>query len=202
MQNTIVYLIRHSTTERPMQAGQPVIYGPDAPLTRGGKQKAQKLRAVILAREGKPFDVIYTSPLKRAYETARILAGKQARNDVITHNGFRDTGSNWAGTPLDEFMQVFFAGQVFADPRTRETVAEVAERMTGAFDQIISAHAGCLIGIVSHGDPLSILVDRIRHPDQVIPDYSQLVQELSLKPAQGLRLEILPGGQVEMEFVP
>ena len=201
MQNTIVYLIRHSTTERPMQAGQPVMYGPDAPLTRAGKQKAQKLRAVILAREGKSFDVVYSSPLRRAFETARILAGETAMKSVITHDGLRDTGSNWAGTPLDEFRQVFLAGQVFADPRTRETLAEIAERMTGVFDQVTSTHAGGLIGMVSHGDPLSILVDRIRHPDQEIPAYSQLVRELSLEPAQGLRLEIFPGGGIETEIV-
>lgn len=198
MQNTIVYLIRHSTPEHPMKAGRQAMYGPDAPLTADGKQKAQKLRATIVSQEGKPFDVIYSSPFTRAFETAGILAGEALQNKIIVIEGLRDTDSAWAGTPLEELAQIADAGQLFNDPRTHETIAEIAKRMTAAFHQIVAAHPGQLIGVVSHGDPLRILYDRISHPEREITPYPQLVREFSLGQAQGLRLEIGPEGRFEI----
>ena len=43
MEDIIVYLIRHSTPQYPIINGRRVIYGPDAPLTEEGRQKALKL---------------------------------------------------------------------------------------------------------------------------------------------------------------
>ena len=198
MQNTIVYLIRHSTPEHPIKAGQPTMYGPDALLTAAGRLKAQKLCSDLITREGKPFDVIYSSPFKRAFETASNLAAEAPQKKVIVIEGLRDTISDWPGTPMDELAQIADAGQLFNDPRTHETVAEIAERMNTAFHQIVSANPGLLIGVVSHGDPLRILYDRIRHPDQEIRAYLQLVREFSLGQAQGLRLEIDSAGRIEI----
>jgi broad specificity phosphatase PhoE len=198
VENTVVYLIRHSTPVHPMKDGRQAMYGPDAPLTAEGKLKAQKLRSMILSREGKPFDIIYSSPFKRAFETAGILAGEAPQNKVIVIEGLRDTDSAWAGTPMDELIQIADAGQLFNDPRTHETILEIVKRMTAAFYQIVGAHPGGLIGIVSHGDPLRILVDRISHPEREIPPYPQLVREFSLGQVQGLRLEIFPGGRMEI----
>ncbi len=201
MQNTVVYLIRHSTPEHPMKAGLQAMYGPQAPLTVPGRQKAEKLRSSIISREGKSFDSIYSSPFKRAFETASILAGDALRNKIVVIEGLRDTDSEWPGTPMDELIPIAEAGQLFNDPRTHETIAEIARRMTTAFHQIIGAHPGQMIGVVSHGDPLRILYDRIWRPGQEIPAYAQLVREFSLGQAQGLRLEIFPGGRIEKEFI-
>jgi broad specificity phosphatase PhoE len=198
MPNTVVYLIRHSTPEHPLKDGRQTMYGPQAPLTADGRLKAQKLRSALIAREGKPLDVIYASPFTRAFETASILAGDDARKAVIVVEGLRDTVSDWPGTPMDELSKIADAGQLFNDPRTHETIAEIAGRMTAAFQQIAGAHPGSLIGVVSHGDPLRILYDRLRRPDQEIPPYAQLVREFSLGQAQGLRLEVDPEGRVEI----
>ena len=117
MQNTVVYLIRHSTPEHPLNAGQPAMYGPDAPLTADGRLKAQNLRTSLITREGKPFDVIYSSPFKRAFETASILAEQALQKKVIVIEGLRDTVSDWPGTPMDELSKIADAGQLFNDPR-------------------------------------------------------------------------------------
>lgn len=201
MPNTIVYLIRHSTPEHPIRAGKQAMYGPEAPLTVDGILKAQKLQSHIVSREGKPFDAIYSSPFKRAFETAGILAGEVMQNKLIVVEGLRDTDSAWAGVPMDELSPIAEAGQLFNDPRTHETIAEIAKRMTTAFTQIVGAHPGQMVGVVSHGDPLRILYDRLRRPDQEIPPYLQLVREFSLGQAQGLRLEIESEGQIEMELI-
>lgn len=202
MKNTVVYLIRHSTPEHPMNAGRQAMYGPEAPLTADGRIKAQKLRSTILSREGKLFDEIYSSPFKRAFETAGILAGEALQNKIVVIEGLRDTDSAWAGTPVDELRQISEAGQLFADPRTHETIEQIAERMTATFQRIVGAHPGRLIGMVSHGDPLRILYDRIRRPGEKIRAYPLLVREFSLGQAQGARLEIFPEGRVEIELTP
>lgn len=195
MQNNVIYLIRHSIPIYEMIDGRRVMYGPEALLTEEGKQKARKLGEEILALEGKPFDFIYSSPLRRAHETAYILAEQMGLNSVISLNDLRDTDSIWGGTPMDVLMEVGNAGHIFDDPRTHETLSEIAERMTNAFNQITSSHEGQLIGIVSHGDPLRLLYNRIRYPHTVIPPYPQLVNELTLDMAQGIRLEISPKGE-------
>ena len=198
MPNTVIYLIRHSTPQHPLNAGRLAMYGPDSPLTEDGKRKAQNLRSNLIDREGKPFDFIYSSPFKRAFETASILAEEALQKEVIVIEGLQDTVSDWPGTPMDELSKIADAGQLFNDPRTHETIAQIAQRMTAAFHQVVSAHPGHLIGVVSHGDPLRILYDRIRHPDQAIPPYPQLVREFSLGQAQGLRVEIDPEGRIEI----
>lgn len=201
MPNTIVYLIRHSIPESLLVDGRRLMYGPPAPLTAEGRQKAALLGEKILAREGRPLDVLYSSPLKRAYETACILAGAISLQPVLTHPDLRDTDSEWGGVPIEELVRVANAGQLFTDPRTHESLAQIAGRMVTAYHQIVSPHPGERIGIVSHGDPLRLLYDRIRHPDQAIPPYPELVRQLSLDVAQGLRLEFFPDGQIETEIV-
>jgi broad specificity phosphatase PhoE len=201
MHHTIVYLIRHSIPESPVKDGRRLMYGPDAPLSPDGRQKARQLGERILAREGKPLDVIYSSPFKRAYETACILVEKMALNPVITHPGLQDTASEWGGVPVEELVQVANAGRLFTDPRTHESISEIAARITAAYHQIVSHHQGERIGMVSHGDPLRILYDRIVHPDQEIPPYPELVREMSLDVAQSLRLEYFPEGRIEIEMV-
>jgi broad specificity phosphatase PhoE len=190
MENTIVYLIRHSIPEYKIIDGQRVMYGPDAPLAEEGRQKVGKLADDLIAKEGRPFDAIVSSPYKRAYETASLLAGRMGLAHVATERELRDTDSAWPGTPIEELTEIVNSGRLFDDPRTHETASEISDRMVKAFDQIVAAHKGQLIGIVSHGDPLRLLVYRLRHPDRELPSFAQVVQEMNFDMAQGLRLEI------------
>ncbi len=197
MVNTVIYLIRHSAPEfRTDGNGQRLMYGPDAPLSEEGRQKAGQLIKVIRGRENKLFDAIYSSPYRRAYETAVIVAQRIGHGDVISRYDLRDTDSAWAGTPVDELSAVSTAGKLFEDPRTHESILEIARRMKSTYDEILGAHGGQLIAIVSHGDPIRILYERIIHPEDVIRPYVELNRQLTLNVAQGLRLEILPDGKI------
>lgn len=66
-----LYLVRHGETvynnEGRMQGGSL-----DSSLTENGKEQAQKLQ-VFLQESGLQVDAIFSSPLGRAYETAKIL---------------------------------------------------------------------------------------------------------------------------------
>jgi len=202
VQNTIVYLIRHSIPVSVVREdGVRLMYGPSAPLSAEGRLKAARLADSLLAREGKPFDVIYSSTLLRAFETATIIAEKMGLGPVTTNPGLRDTDSDWGGLPAEELVQVAKAGQLFSDPRTHETVAGIAVRMIAAYNQCVKPHPGQTIGIVSHGDPLRILYDRICYPEEPIPPYEELVRGMNLEVAQGLRLEFFRNGRLESEVV-
>jgi broad specificity phosphatase PhoE len=74
--------------------------------------------------------------------------------------------------------------------------------MVSAYQSIVVTHSGQRIGIVSHGDPLRVLYDRIHYPEREIPPYPELVQELSLDTAQSLRMEISAGEIIESEIIP
>ena len=74
-----IYLLRHAIAVDRGTAGYP---NDDRPLTPDGikkmKQEAAGIRRVVAS-----FDTILTSPLKRAYETAAIVAGVYEKNTSV-----------------------------------------------------------------------------------------------------------------------
>ena len=74
-----LYLMRHGTPEFP--EGGPYIYGrTDYPLSELGKEDAENLGKFLNTELKRPFTV-YTSPLKRAHDTATPLI--LLRSDAI-----------------------------------------------------------------------------------------------------------------------
>ncbi|MCX8072819.1 MAG: phosphohistidine phosphatase SixA [Candidatus Binatia bacterium] len=88
----LLYLIRHAQAER-ARAG---VGDADRTLTREGREDTV-LAARGLKRLGVKLDVVLTSPLRRAQETARLLAlGLQV--DVVRHDALAP------GSPPDELL--------------------------------------------------------------------------------------------------
>ncbi len=201
MPDTVVYLFRHSIPVHPMVNGKLVQYGPVDPLSEEGRKKAAKLAPAILVREGRPLDAVYSSPFKRAFETATILAEPMGIKEVKIIDGLRDTDSDWGGVPVEELMAVARANRIFEDPRTHETLAQISERMRIAYNQIVEAHPGQLIGVVSHGDPIRLLYFWLKYPGKKIPPYAKLVSLMTPDTAGGFRVEIGGENQVEIEIV-
>ena len=71
----MIYIIRHGLTEE--NRAHLLLGRTDVPLNDIGRQQAAAAREHF-ANEGIRFDRIYTSPLSRAEETARIIAGTEA----------------------------------------------------------------------------------------------------------------------------
>lgn len=70
-----IWFVRHGQTE---QNRQRLLQGRrDVPLNEAGRDQAQAAAAWFRA-QGVTFDRIYASPLSRALETARIIAGPEA----------------------------------------------------------------------------------------------------------------------------
>jgi phosphohistidine phosphatase len=65
-----IYLLRHGVA---VQGGTAVYPGDDRPLTADGVKKMEKEAPAVLA-DVEEIDLIVSSPLSRAFETARIVA--------------------------------------------------------------------------------------------------------------------------------
>jgi broad specificity phosphatase PhoE len=122
----------------------------DPPLNETGRAQAQVL-AGQLADD--PFDAVYSSDLRRAHETALIVAGPH-QVPVVVDRGLReiDVGS-WSGLTRPE-IETRFPGAEQHDGETRE---EHLARVLAAVEHIAFEHPGERILIVSHGGSLRTL---------------------------------------------
>jgi broad specificity phosphatase PhoE len=122
----------------------------DPPLNETGRGQAQAL-ATQLADV--PIDAVFSSDLRRAHETALIVAEPHGIA-VVVDQGLReiDVGS-WSGLTLAEIGERF-PGAEHHDGETRE---EHLARVLAAVERIACAHPGDRILIVSHGGSLRTL---------------------------------------------
>lgn len=95
-----LYLIRHGQSEtnvNPDNMGQT----PDVPLTKLGKYQAERLRERF-TKELTTFDFVYSSPYKRALNTAEIAVG-DTHPTIIKSPRLREyDAGNWTGSSRKE----------------------------------------------------------------------------------------------------
>ncbi len=122
----------------------------DPPLNDAGREQARLLREQL--RET-PFDAVYSSDLRRAHETAEIVA---APHDVpvIAERGLReiDVGS-WSGLLHSEIEERFPGGER-PDGETRE---QHLARVLATVERIARAHPGERLLLVTHGGSMRAL---------------------------------------------
>ena len=148
---TELLLVRHGETdwnrERRFQGHA------DPPLNDAGREQAQEL-AERLA--GEDIAAVYTSDLRRARETAEILAARLDR-EVVALRELReiDVGS-WQGLtwPEIEARHPDGASRWHRDGHgwdSGETYDELGERVVGALREIAGRHPGQTVLVVGHG---------------------------------------------------
>jgi len=122
----------------------------DPPLNELGREQAQSLADRL--RET-PFDAVYTSDLRRARETAEIVAAPHGV-PVASDTALReiDVGS-WSGLTRAQ-IEERFPGAHHHDGETRE---HHAARVVAAVERIARAHPRRRILVVSHGGSLRAL---------------------------------------------
>lgn len=168
---TLVYLVRHGETswnvEKRFQ-GQL-----DVELSEKGKAQARAV-ADWLAGQPVEFAALYSSDLKRAIETARIIGAKVG---LIPHldPALREINAGeWQGLIASE-IEERFPGKLdewhrkidsFTVPGG-ESVSLVQKRVYAAYEQIVSNHPGEAIIIVSHGAALTALLAALHGWDLV-----------------------------------
>lgn len=150
---TTLYLVRHGETpwnRRGLFQGTT-----DVPLSATGRAQAETLAAAL---RGVDFHAGYTSPLRRARETAeRVLRGRGV--PLVEVPGLRELSYGlWQGRGMEP------AGRCSPglewrwrhDPwRVRfpggETLEEVRERAAAALERILHAHPGETVLVSGHG---------------------------------------------------
>ena len=134
--------------------------GPETPLNETGRVQARKLAAELT---DKNLEIIYSSPLARCTETARIIAGGMGLG-VLTHDGLkeRDSGS--------------LAGRVVKSdknytPPDGESLDNVARRMTAAILEIAETTEFSTIGVCTHSAPMVMILERLTGQ---MPDFQNI----------------------------
>jgi probable phosphoglycerate mutase len=161
MSITKLCLIRHGETawnaERRLQGHT------DIPLNAKGalqaRQMAQALKDINLT-----FDVLYTSDLKRAADTANAvveLFGVGAQVDSALrerHFGaLQGLSINEAPLKHPDIWQAHITRDLAHDLEGGESIQHFASRVQNALDKIQARHTGKTILIVSHGGTLDMM---------------------------------------------
>ncbi|GAA2738582.1 bifunctional RNase H/acid phosphatase [Actinocorallia aurantiaca] len=158
---TRTLLLRHGQT--PLSIEKRFAGVGDTPLTDHGHVQAAAA-AKALADRG--VDVIVSSPLRRAQDTARAVADVIGA-EVRTDEGFRETDFGaWEGLSFAEArsrwpeeLSAWLADPSCAPPGG-ESFASVAQRVATARDKLLVRHREKTVLVVSHVTPIKIMVQQ------------------------------------------
>jgi phosphoserine phosphatase len=153
---TTLLLIRHAETA--WNAEGRVQGQTDVPLSDTGHEQARKLATRLNSRR---FDAIYSSDLLRAMQTAQPVA--EGRGMAIAGlSELREIGfGQWEGLTRQEIQEgwpaeyaAWVADSLHSRPPGGEMVEDLQARVLTTFRQIIAAHEGQTLAIVTHGGAL------------------------------------------------
>ena len=157
---SLVCLIRHGQTDwniiKRLQGRENV------PLNDAGHAQAAVVSQLIEQNKnhGVSFAKVCTSPLSRAYDTAKYITDSlQTDAPVVLENLIeRDYGS-LSGLTLDERHRLFPGGERQAG--NVETVPQAASRMLRAIDDMLEVSAGRSVIGVTHGGLINAVFSRL-----------------------------------------
>jgi len=152
-----IYLARHGQDK---DNANGVLNGRrDKPLTKLGIKQAEETAAKIKELEIE-FNAIYSSPLQRAYQTAKIIADSldQSRPKKIKELIERDFGI-MTGKPHTKIKEICSPNILetekvtyFLSPDGAETFPELVKRAESLLKKLKRKHENGNILLVSHGD--------------------------------------------------
>lgn len=186
------YLIRHGETV--FNAESRIQGQSDAPLSERGRRQAE---AVADALADAPIDAIFSSPLRRALETASCLAAKLSlpiRTDprLMELNAGVFEGrlrSELEAESSPEFLQWLAGGDEFTIPGG-ESRRQLAQRGGDAL-RALAAEGYRTTVVVTHGGWLSATLKSLLHLPQPLPPFSLgngSITRLAVDPQGGFSL--------------
>lgn len=150
---TRIYLIRHAEAEGNIRRLFQGHY--DGAVSENGRRQLARLRERCRAY---PFGAVYSSPLRRAYETAQA-ADYYHHLPIATDERLMEIcGGHWEGQPWDELPSLYpEENRLWEDepwnfePEGGEPMRSVYARMREVISEIARRHAGGQVCVVSHG---------------------------------------------------
>jgi len=159
---TTTLLLRHGQTA--LSAERRFAGRGDVPLTELGLKQAAAAAAALAQRGG--IDVVLTSPLRRAQQTAQAVAAAVgvplSADDALVETDF----GSWEGMTFGEVMARWPDEMAawMADPDVAppggESFAAVAVRVNAALDRLLTAYQGQTAVVVSHVTPIKSIICR------------------------------------------
>lgn len=160
---TRIFLIRHGATV--LTAEDRFAGSIDVPLSDEGREQAQRL-ALRLSSE--PVAAVYASPLDRAAETARILARPHDREVSLLPELREISHGRWEEMTRREVEERFPEEAAAWDddpfsfaPQGGETGLAVTARSLPAILDIVRAHPGERVIVVSHKATIRLLLSSL-----------------------------------------
>ena len=186
---TRLILVRHGQTDWNVEGryqGQA-----DPPLNRRGREQAVTLAEALC---GAGLNVLYSSPLRRASETARVLADRLGLSLRLEPRLTEIGQGEWEGRRPARIEQLYpelwrrwDTDPWSVAPPGGESLPEVRTRVYAALDEILSRHAGCCIGLMTHRLPITLIKMRYQG---LSPD---VVHTLDLPNTYWEEIEIMDG---------
>lgn len=162
---TRLILIRHGETDDNL--AERIAGWRESELTERGRNQARRVADYVAARDHP--DAVYASPLRRAQQTAEALA-RSLNLDLRFHPGLRELSFGDAeGLTVSEARERFAPviartedeDDVDAGWPGGETRREFYRRVQEAVEDIVTAHSGQTVAIVTHGGVISSFLAHI-----------------------------------------
>ena len=156
---TLIYLIRHGESEGNKEGR--FRGGEDFPLSKEGKMQVQKLGEAL---KNSGIELIFSSPLVRAYDTAKAVAATTGAK-IIVEPAFRSIAlGSWEGKTREEIEKKFpreFELWLTNPEKLRmpgfEPIPQLKRRANTALRKIIRENTGKTIAVVSHTAVLKVI---------------------------------------------
>lgn len=160
----------------------------DTDLSAVGRAQAE---AAARALAGRPLAAVYSSPLKRARETASAIAAPHGLS-VVEHSAFMEMRfGGWEGLTAPEIAERFPDEHAAWHETPHlvaraggETLDEVRTRVLQGLDELKQAHDGQTVCLVAHGISARMLI----------------LEALGLGPERLWSLQVSSTGISELEF--
>ncbi len=168
---TRLVLIRHGETDWNVEGryqGQA-----DPPLNGRGVAQAHRLAEAL---RGVGLEVLYTSPLRRARQTAEVVAEalglplyEEPRLMEIHQGDWQGRLRAEIAARYPELFRRWLEEPWSVTPPGGESLAQVQARVYAALDEIIARHPGGCVGLVTHRIPIALIKVRYQglDPDAV-----------------------------------
>ncbi len=174
---TTLYIIRHGVTEWNKKG---IIQGhTDIELSPEGREEAFQ---VAKSLKDIPFSAVISSDLKRAYQTAEIIAHEfHLKVEMMPQLRERHWGA-WQGLNIDQLRETFggIIERYIENPQQEEpvdlpgiarveTYRQAMRRVIPCLQEIASRYTGETVLIVAHGGILRGLMLHLEHPEFIRP---------------------------------
>lgn len=190
-----IYLTRHGQTmwnlEKRFQGCK------NSELTTVGIKQAEALRDKLSDMD---IDVIYASPIKRAYETAKIVKGTKSAQLIVDDRLKEINFGDYEGYTEEELLnegrgtelEKIFSGEMNVRAPHGESVKEIYSRVKDFFEELVSKEDGKKVLVVTHGLALKVIISYLKNDGSF---YDTVMGQASLSKV------VIDNGNIKIEYL-